>query len=216
MLVLFLLFGGVVAVVFVSTANRYEKVSVLAAPTPVFVEKEVVQVVPALPAILPPPVAVSPLPTPTPAALPVLSEDDQAAIFAAIVRQLCTVDHTLGESPDYRVVYLQPATEDAKVSQSVLPRAESHLLSKPVRTAVVAALIDLPLEFLWEDAPSVSADDDVFIAVVTLGNIHLREDGSAVVSARLDIDLHTGMPWVYVLGPVDSVWQVTQSIYAGQ
>jgi ABC-type transport system involved in multi-copper enzyme maturation permease subunit len=71
-LALFLLFGGAVAVAFASTASRYEKVSILSAPTPVprpmVVVREVVapvKVPPPVPVPTEPSAAVSSLPTPT-------------------------------------------------------------------------------------------------------------------------------------------------------
>jgi len=94
-LALYLLFGGAVALAFVSTTDRYEKASVLAVPTPapqrVVVERVVVAPV-EMPRPVPVPtelpVAASPLPapTPTPSATPTLSAQDPGPTAPAVAR----------------------------------------------------------------------------------------------------------------------------------
>ena len=234
-LLLFLMFGGAVALVFFSTADRYEKVSILATPTPVprpqpvvervVVEREIVQVVPVEPTMVPPPVAtetlvpteapmgVSPLPTPTPEALPSFGEEDEVAIYAAVVRQLYTVDHTFGEPPNFPFVFLVQTTDDS-MGDPDAPRAGSQVLRESVQKEVVKALRDLPAEFVWViDSGTVLADSSTRFrnggAIVTLGNVHIQPDGSALVSASLYIGLEGALGKTYVLERVDGVWQVT-------
>ena len=223
-LLLSLMFGGAVALVFFSTADRYEKASVLTPPTPVpmppvILERGVAQDRLVEPAMVPPPVAteapvgVSPLPTPTPEALPSFGEEDEVAIYAAVVRQLYTIDHTFGEPPNFPFVFLVQTTDDS-VGDPDAPRAGSQVLRESVQKEVVKALSDLPAEFVWViDSGTVLADSSTRFrnggAIVTLGNVHIQPDGSALVSASLYIGLEGALGKTYVLERVDGVWQVT-------
>jgi ABC-2 type transport system permease protein len=225
---LFLVFGGLVTLAFVATANRYEKGNLFSTPTPVpavvqpiVVEREMVRgVPPPAPAPTELPVEVSPLPTPTPA----LAEDDQAAIYAAVVRQLVAVDHTFDDgSPNVPVVYLVRTTDDG-VGDPDAPRYESRLLPEPVQTAIVDTLYlsplslfpegDLPAVRWVDDADQVPRDEDAGTvagggAIITLGNVHFRGDGSALVSAQLYSSSLGATGKTYVLEQVDGIWQVT-------
>jgi len=204
---LLLILGGAVALAFFSTTDRYEKVSILAAPTsvpvPVVVEREV-----AVPVAVPPPV-----PTPTPATLPPSTLADQSAIYVAVVRQLYTVDHTFDEPPNFPAVYLVRATDDG-VGDPDAPRTGSQVLPETVQTAVAEALADLPADFLWVDdaneVPREEKSDTVKDrgAIFTLGNIHLQADGSALVSAKLYFSALGAGGKTFVLQQVDGIWQV--------
>ena len=214
-LALFLLLGGAVALAFVSTADRYEKTSILAAPTPVPmpvmmlvpVERQMVIAVPAEPTMAPPP-------TSTPATSLAIAKDDQAAIYAAVVRQMYTVDHTFDEPPNFPVVYLVRTTDDSVGDPGAL-RTAPRVLLEAVQTAVVNALADLPAEFRWvDDADEVPRDEKNGTvagggAIFTLGNIHIRQDGSVLVSASLYFAMLGAGGRTYVLERMDGVWQVT-------
>jgi ABC-2 type transport system permease protein len=208
-LALFLVLGGTVALAFSVTSGRYERVSILSAPTPVPVPGPVVvQKAVAVPMQVPPP---APVPTPRPA----LIEGDQVAIYVAVVRQLLTVDHTFEDGPpNFPVVYLVRSTDDG-VGDPDAPQAESRALPESVQSAMVAALDDLSVEFLWvDDADEVPRDGDTGAvagggAIVTLGNIQFQEDGSALVSAKLYFSMPGATGKTYVLEQVDGTWQVT-------
>ncbi|UCC64464.1 MAG: hypothetical protein JSV36_05235, partial [Anaerolineae bacterium] len=82
-----------------------------------------------------------------------------------------------------------------------------------VQAAIVAALADLPTEFRWVKDPSqVPLVEDTGEvegggAIVTLGNVHPQQDGSALVSVRLDFsNLARGK--TYFAGRVEDGWQV--------
>lgn len=219
-LALFLLFGGAVTLAFVSTADRYERVSILSMPAPVpmppsmppepvVVERVVVVKVTETPSPAPTPMSV----LPSPATLLNLSEDDQAAIYAAVVRQLYTVDHTCGEPPNFPVVYLERTTYDG-IGDPDIPQVESRVLPESVQTVVVDALADLPAEFLWVDGHhTVPMDASSTVvgggAIFTLGNIHIQEDNSVLVPASLYLATEGAGGRTYVLEKVDGVWQVT-------
>jgi len=225
-LVLLLAFGSVVALAFALTSERYEKAGALAIPTPapVMVEppavmREVVVAAEVEPTWTPTPTPVptrepqviSPLPTVTPAP----ADADQVAMYAAVVRQLYTLDYTFGETPpNFPVVYLVRTTDDG-VGDPDAPHAEPHLLSAAIQTALVAALDDLPAEFVWVDGADqvphekntgAVADGGV---IITLGNVHFQENGSAQVSAQLYLSTLGATGKTYVLEQLDGIWQVT-------
>jgi ABC-2 type transport system permease protein len=216
-LALFLVLGGTVALVFGLTSGRYEQVSILSAPTPVPVPAPVVvQEAVEVPVQVPPPVlAPTPTPAPAPTPTPALFEGDRAAIYAAVVCQLLTVDHTFEDGPpNFPIVYLVRSTDDG-VGDPDAPQAESRALPESVQSAMVAALDDLSVEFLWvDDADEVPRDGDMGDvagggAIVTLGNIHFQEDGSVLISAKLYFSMPGATGKTYVLERVDGIWQVT-------
>lgn len=214
-LVLFLFFIGVVMLGFVTTAHRYERAGLFSRPSPtpvpgpvnlsgpapvvverVVVEKEVVAV-PMMEPTVPPVVNV-----PSPIPLLILPDEEQAAIYGMIVRDLFAMSRSLGELPEPQVVYLGPETQDGLVDP-LAPRAESRLLPEAVQKAIVDALADLPAKFSWEKFPP---DKDG--ALLTLGNIYTREDGLAVVSANFYASELGAVGQVYTLDRVDGQWQV--------
>jgi ABC-2 type transport system permease protein len=204
---LFLLLGGAVALAFGATASRYELAGAGPMPTPfpvvpvpVVIEKEVVQAVP----VAPPPLPPTPAPTEPPVATPTppLPEDDQVAIYAAVIRQ----------PPYFPLVYLVQITDDAAGHPSA-PQAEPRWLPESVQTAIVAALADFSAEFRWvKDAAEAPRTEDTGEvkgngAIVTLGNIHPQADGSVLVSVRLDFsDLARGK--TFIVQKVEGAWQV--------
>ena len=143
-----------------------------------------------------------------------LSEDGEAAIYAAVVRQVYTGDHTFGEPPNFPIVYLVRVTDDG-VGDPDVARDEPRLLPEPIVAAVVAALDDLPAEFMWVDNigevslnSTTGAVEDNGV-IVTVGNIHLQEDGSVLVSATIYIANLAAGGMTYIVEQSNDVWQVT-------
>ena len=210
---------GVVAIPFLLTAGRYERVSIFRAPTPmpriepVIVERKV-EVVVVEEREVPPPV-----PTPTPAppgAQPEraqdLSEEAQIEIYAAVIRQLYTVDHTFGRAPEWPVVYVLGVTDD-RIGDPDAPQSDPAPLPEVLRSAIVEGLQDLPAEFIWvEMQEDVPLDNRGSVAdggaMVTLGNVHLNEHGQALVSARVFFAMLGAGAQTYVLEQIDGAWQI--------
>ena len=156
----------------------------------------------------------------TPATLPTLSEDEKtdADIYAAVVRQLytdpfLTGDYIVGELPNFPVVYLVEATNDT-VGDPDITQAPSRRLPEPIQVTITAALDDLPTKVKWaEDFLEVPRDNKTGVvkgngAIITLGNIHFQEDGSALVSASIYIANLAASGRTYIVERVDGVWQV--------
>jgi ABC-type transport system involved in multi-copper enzyme maturation permease subunit len=219
--VLVLAIGSIVALAFVFTSDDY--VSDLPIPTPAMapqgamIEREIVvagQVGPTetpTPASVEPGEAISPPPTPAPS----LSEDDPSAVYAAVVRQLYTVDHTFGPNPpNFPVVYLVRTTDDS-VGDPNAPRTEPQTIPDSTQADIVAMLDDLPAEFVWvssaDEVPREAQTDTVRGggAIITLGNVHAEEDGKALVSAQLFFSMLGATAKTYVLEQLDGEWRVT-------
>lgn len=139
-----------------------------------------------------------------------LSDDDQSAIYAAVARQLYTVDHTFGDDPpNFPTVYL--------VGNTYSPmQVDSHIdVEESVQKAVVAALNDLPAEFIWvESRDEVPIDERTSGvkgggAIFTLGSIELQEDGTVHVMASLYFADLGGGGTTYILERVDGDWRIT-------
>ncbi|GAB4530681.1 MAG: hypothetical protein Kow0063_09030 [Anaerolineae bacterium] len=222
-LLLFLIFGGIAALAFAVTAHQYERRAIAPTPTPapimapaqIMVEPEILVATVALPTSTPAPAQaiepLSPLPGPTPAH----AEGDQVAIYAAVVRQLYTVvDPASGaQAAGLPVVYLVH-TIDGGEGDLDAPGDQARLLAKSTQAAVVDALRDLPARFVWvagDEAIPYQQDTGMVkgnAAVITLGNVHFQEDGSALVWARLSLSGPGDAGQTYLLEQVDGVWQV--------
>jgi hypothetical protein len=133
------------------------------------------------------------------ASAPALTDDDRAEIYAAVARRLYTVDHTFGDNaPSFPAVYLEGSADER------------------VRESVVAALADLPAEFVWIDSRSeISIDgttglvDGGDAAIFTLGDIHPQEDGTVQVEGSLYFANLGAGGRTYILERVDGEWRVT-------
>ncbi len=142
--------------------------------------------------------------------------NDQAktAIYAAVVRQLYTVDHTFGEPPNFPIIYLVGATDDSMGDPDAPHQTKSTLLLRSIQEAITDALEDLPAEFVWVgDSYEVPRNSQTGAvegngAIITLGNVHFQEDGSALVSASIYIANLAAGGLTYVVERIDGVWQV--------
>jgi hypothetical protein len=220
---LLLTMGAGLALVLALTNDRYSTTNAFLTPTPAIVQRramvqqEVVvagQVEPTKTPTLASTEAgkdISPPPTPS----STLSEDHQSAIYAAVVRQLYTVDHTFGTNPPtFPVVYLVGTTDDS-VGDPNVPRSKPQLVPDSTQVAIVARLDDLPAEFVWvSDADEVPREDQTDTvqgggAIITLGNVHADEDGRVLVSAQLFFSMLGATGKTYILEELDGEWQVT-------
>ena len=145
---------------------------------------------------------------------PVLTDSDQANIYAKVIRQIYTIDHTFGEgnSPNFPVVYLPRATDDT-AGDPTLPRGLSNWLSQSVQEAITIALKDLSAKFIWVDNRSeVPMDNDAVAgngAIIYLGNIYLQKDGSAQVGGGLFFANLGGGGTTYILEFIRGTWTIT-------
>ena len=144
---------------------------------------------------------------------PAISAVDEAVIYSAVIRQLYGPDDTFGGTLQPPVVYLVGITDDG-VGDPDSERAEPESLAESLRSEIVAALADLPAEFIWVDHRrdvALDTDTDQVIGngiILTLGNIHPQEDGVVRVSGSIYIANLAAGGQTYILEQVDGAWTV--------
>ncbi len=184
------------------------------------VQKEV-QVAPALestPTPVEPPTGV---PTPTlwaenPVIQEVADEEVQAEIYAAVARQMFTVDHTFGDNaPGWQNLYLLSVTDDLS-GDPMAVKGEQVTLSEGTRAGITKRLNDLPVKASWietrDQAPvnqQNGAVEDGKGVIFTFGNIHVQNDGTVQVPASLYFASLGAGGKTYILSKVNGAWQIT-------
>lgn len=137
---------------------------------------------------------------------------DPAEIYAAVIRQLYTVDHTFGKAPNFPVVYLVRQTSANAADPSATGGSETIFPGDQAR--IVALLGDLPAQFVWvdrmEDVPR--AENGLVAgsgAIIQVGAITPQADGSLNVPGSIFISPLAAGGQTYVLQAVDGAWQIT-------
>ncbi len=147
-----------------------------------------------------------------PGAKPASSSWDPAEIYALVVRQLYTVDHTFGQPPLFPVVYLLRQTDDS-IGAPGAP-GNSQTIFPGDQQRIVSLLADLPARFAWVDGREAVPLDEIGVvmdggAMMTLGNIAQQPDGSLHTPAGIYIGSLAAGGQTYVLQFVDGAWQIT-------
>lgn len=142
------------------------------------------------------------------------TEDDTAAIYAAVIRQIYTEDDTFGGTLQPPTLYIVGATDD-RAGNPQIGEANPAEIPGSVRESVTALLADLPTEIVWvearQDAP-LEPDTGAVVdggAIITLGNVAPQDDSSVHVPASIYVANLAAGGQTYVLEEVDGVWTVT-------
>ena len=131
----------------------------------------------------------------------VISPDDEAAIYAAVIRQIYTVDDTFGDK--LQPLYIKDYTNDQAGDLNSQPN--SVLIPEGVRSSVLAALHDLPVKLIWE------VKSDLSRPYITLCNIYPQADGSVQVGGSIFFAPLAAFGQTYILQRSGAVWIVTGS-----
>jgi hypothetical protein len=143
-----------------------------------------------------------------------LSTANQAAIYAAVVRQIYQHDDTFGGQLQPPLLFLMQTTDDS-IGDPNLPQAEPATIPETVQRRVTRALDDLPTEVTWiEDTDEIPLEETTGDAVgqgalIILGNLHLQEDGSVHVSGSIHVAMLAAGGRTYLVEKVGRTWQVT-------
>ena len=139
---------------------------------------------------------------------------DNSAIYAAVIRQMITIDDTFGGTLHPAQIYVLTTTND-QAGDPNTSAADSQPLAPELQDSVTAELSDLAATLTWvesrEDVP-VDADTGQIAGngvLVTLGNVHPQEDGTVHVPASIYIANLAAGGQIYVLEQVESVWMIT-------
>ncbi|HEX9617726.1 MAG TPA: ABC transporter permease [Anaerolineales bacterium] len=224
-LILLLVFGGAVALAFVATADRYENAGGSAAVNPLqpvfekgMVEPPVQVFEVPLPEVIPYPEpgsdGASGSAYPAPVEASSLATEDQAAIYAAVIRQLYIVDYFSNQAPPSGDIYLVQWTDDG-VGDPEVARGDPRQLPEELQASTNAGLGDLPAQVYWIGNP----DELTFLpdsgeiegggVIITLGNVHDQGEGAVLVSAAIYPGSAKGLGKSYTVQKVDGAWQVT-------
>jgi ABC-2 type transport system permease protein len=207
-------FGGITALAFTTTADRYENVSIFRSATPqpvlfgqgVAVER-VVEVQPAVPVG---PLTPTPLPAPTPTPFDPLTNGE---IYAAVIRQLYLSDYFGGNPPEAPVLYILNQTDDS-TGDPQEGISDSQPIPPDLQEAITASLGDLSAEVICVDSrQEVPTEKGGHLAagevIIVLGNLHMQGGGKGTVSASISERDVGGTGRTYRIEYIDGTWQVT-------
>jgi len=142
-----------------------------------------------------------------------LSAQDEADIYAAVIRQIYTQDDTFGGTLQPTTLYVLQTTDDSKGDPKIEQGAPA-LLSEALQNEIAQSLADLPTQIVWvADADQVPQDTYGQVAdrgaIVTLGNLHPQRDGSVYVSGSIYVAMLASGGQTYIVEQVDGSWEVT-------
>lgn len=147
-----------------------------------------------------------------------LTEADEAAIYAAVIRRLYQHDHTFGDGFESEFVYILSTTDD-RIGDPAL-QSDPSPISAAVQAQVSALTTDLSTNVVWvnswDDIPIEPSTGQIENGVVfTLGNMHLRFNGSVLVSCHIWCGNLCARGYTYVVDLVDGIWTWTDYTYFG-
>lgn len=144
----------------------------------------------------------------------VLSESDQAQIYAVLIKRLYH-DYQPGQVTGYIMKY----TDDSAGIES--ENSNSKNLPESLQNAVINALADLDKttladaekRYIWVSQASEIPEGVIFSpgggCQIILGNIHPQKDGSVQVTASLFFGGTGGGGTTFIIEKIDNIWTVT-------
>ncbi len=138
----------------------------------------------------------------------VIKLDDQARIYAAVIKRLYQ-DFGDGQRGP-QTVYIMKSTDDS----GGVPQVEANTMVLPelLQQAVISELTDTKRIYVWVSQASEIPIDDVFAGgscQVILGNIHLQKDNSVQVTASLYYGGTGGGGTTFIVEMINDTWTVT-------
>ena len=139
----------------------------------------------------------------------------QSELYAAVVRQLYTVDHTFGNNPPkIPMIYILTTTDD-KAGDPRGASASPAKLSEDLQQSISERLKDLPAEIRYvsdrKEVPLNAQDGAVTDggAIITLGNIFARVDGKMQVAGSIYFSGTASGGKTYLLEKNGDLWKIT-------
>jgi hypothetical protein len=144
-----------------------------------------------------------------------LTTGEKVEIYAAVIRQLATVDDTFGGNLHPQLLYIIKNTDDTAADPSEEQKNNSVLIPQNMQENINGALNDLEIEIVWIDQFE-DAKFDVNTgsvknngAIITLGNIYPQKDGTVNVAGSIYIGNLAAGGTTYVLSRINGVWTIT-------
>lgn len=137
---------------------------------------------------------------------------DETGILTAVIRQVYTVDDTFGGQGNFTTVYLL-AVDDAETG-AIPYNSKARSVPAPVQQGILAALTDLSSQFKWiASAGEAPRDEENIVqgngAIITIGNIHVQDDGTVHIAASIYVGMLAAGGQTYVLERHDGAWKIT-------
>ena len=150
-----------------------------------------------------------PEPTPT--------QQDEIAIYQAVIRQLSGPDDTYGGTLEKSILYIIRSTDDTAGDPS-LQDSRSVVLSETVQSGITQALADLPSEVVWVNSFDVVEFDEKtgYVldggVIITLGNVQFEDSNKALVPGSILVASGAAGGATYVVERKEGRWIVTGKI----
>jgi ABC-type transport system involved in multi-copper enzyme maturation permease subunit len=139
----------------------------------------------------------------------------QSDLYAAVVRQLYSVDHTSGNnSLKIPMIYILTTTND-EAGDPHGAYANPAKLGEDLQKSISERLKDLPADIRYvserKDVPLDTKDGTVIDdgAIITLGNIFTRADGKMQIAGSIYLSKTVSGGRTYLLEKTDDLWKVT-------
>lgn len=143
-----------------------------------------------------------------------LTAADEAAVYAAAIREQYGPDDTFGGTLQAPILYLVSQTDDG-IGDPDLEEEQSRTLPESLQDELATRLSDLPAVIVWvPDQADVPLDADSGTVadggvIIRLGNLHPQSDGSVLVSTSIYVAGLAAGGQTYVVEQVNGDWTVT-------
>jgi hypothetical protein len=143
-----------------------------------------------------------------------LTIQDETAIYAVIIRQLATVDDTFGGNLNPETLYVIKNTDDSAGNPVEGQQSDAQKITETMQSEISNILNDLSAEIIWidrfEDAEFEETEFEVKRggAIITLGNIYPKEDGSVQVAGSIYIANLAAGGTTYILEKSSGSWEI--------
>jgi major membrane immunogen (membrane-anchored lipoprotein) len=144
-----------------------------------------------------------------------LTIEDEIAIYAGVIRQLSTVDDTFGGNLNPETLYVIENTDDSAGNPVEGQQSDTRMITETMQSEISNILNDLSAEIIWidrfEDAEFEETGFEVKRggAIITLGNIYSKEDGSVQVAGSIYIANLAAGGTTYILEKSSGSWEIT-------
>lgn len=144
-----------------------------------------------------------------------LTAHEEETIYAAVIRQVATIDDTFGGNLNPSTVYLIRRTDDgADVSQG--QETPPMIISESSQLEITSLLSDLSADIIWIDKRQDAEFEDTASSevkdhgvIITIGNISQQKDGTVQVVGSIYIANLAAGGTTYILEKIAGVWEIT-------
>jgi len=143
-----------------------------------------------------------------------LTIKDETAIYASVIRQLATIDDTFGGNLNPDTLYVIKNTDDSAGNPVEGQQSDTRMITENMQSEISTMLNDLPIEIVWVDRFEDAEFEEPGVevkrggAIITLGNIYPKEDGSVQVAGSIYIANLAAGGTTYILEKDSGSWEI--------